>query len=686
MNALLNRMFLWQKFLLLAAGGLVLVAMPLSLYVSEAGKAIDAARMEQSGIAPSRALLLALQLTQQHRGQSSLALAGNVAAKARRADIAAAADQAYAALDLAVRSSVEDAPLRAAWARVYANWRGLAPKVALGRLAIKASYAEHTALVAELFDLHATLLDYFGITLDPEMESYYLMDAALIQAPALSEALGQARAKGAGILNAGSAELEDRAIVYSMLDRAAERAAAMKSSLVKGTASDAALKARLAPLSDAADADANAVMALARREVIMAPAIAFSSADYVTRFTAAVDAQFKFNALAVDELDQVLKTRVAHLQGQRSTLIGALVLVLALGAALAYAIARSITEPLRAAVAFARQVAGGDLSAHLECKASNEIGQLMQALEEMNGSLADIVGRIRGGTDSIATASGQIAAGNLDLSSRTEQQAASLEETASSMAELTGSVQVNAQHARQANILMLSASKVALEGGTVVEQVVRTMTAIHASSDKIVDIIGVIDGIAFQTNILALNAAVEAARAGEQGRGFAVVAAEVRMLAQRASAAAKEIKDLIGESVANVDAGALLADKAGTTMGQVVASVDKVSHLMADMAAASALESSGIEQINEAVSQMDAITQQNAALVEEAAAAAGALQEQADSLAQVVSVFKLADARPAPARTAAMALAPARRLAGSAARQPALAAAAPAILAASMVH
>jgi len=259
----------------------------------------------------------------------------------------------------------------------------------------------------------------------------------------------------------------------------------------------------------------------------------------------------------------------------------------------------------------------------------------------MRDSLAQVVGQVRQGTDTIATASSQIAAGNMDLSSRTEQQASSLEETAASMEELTSTVKQNADNARQANQLAVSASGVAVKGGHVVAQVVNTMSAINTSSKKIVDIIGVIDGIAFQTNILALNAAVEAARAGEQGRGFAVVAAEVRNLAQRSAAAAKEIKTLIGDSVDKVEEGSKQVAEAGKTMDEIVGSVKRVTDIMAEITAASQEQTAGIEQINQAITQMDQVTQQNAALVEEAAAAAASLQEQASGLSQVVSVFKL---------------------------------------------
>jgi methyl-accepting chemotaxis protein len=278
----------------------------------------------------------------------------------------------------------------------------------------------------------------------------------------------------------------------------------------------------------------------------------------------------------------------------------------------------------------------------VQVTSKDETGELLAALKDMNEALVRIVCDVRAGTDTIATASSQIAAGNFDLSGRTEQQASALEETAASMEELTGTVKNSADNARQANEFALAASEVALKGGAVVSQVVATMGSINASSRKIVDIIGVIDGIAVQTNLLALNAAVEAARAGESGRGFAVVATEVRSLAQRSSAAAKEIKTLISDSVERIDIGSKLVEHAGVTMEEIVDSVKRVTDIMGEITAASFEQTSGIEQINQAIIQMDQVTQQNAALVEQAAAASASLQEEAVNLGQTVSLFKLA--------------------------------------------
>ncbi|MHA4871454.1 methyl-accepting chemotaxis protein [Duganella sp. PWIR1] len=347
---------------------------------------------------------------------------------------------------------------------------------------------------------------------------------------------------------------------------------------------------------------------------------------------------------------QQAKALAAHSASQfeasRALLVGLGMATLALGAALALLLTRSIVRPLTQAVELAEQVAGGELHVAIAHGRSDEIGQLFDALSHMTCRLADTVGRVRDGAVAIDSASREIASGNMDLSRRTEHQAGALEETASAMDELTAAVKQNSGNARQANQLAMSASEVAGKGGAVVTEVVQTMASINDYARKIVDITSVIDGIAFQTNILALNAAVEAARAGEQGRGFAVVAGEVRNLAQRSAEAAKEIKKLINDSAERVASGSALAEAAGATMGDIVASVQKVTTIIGAISAASAEQEHGIEQVNAAISEMDDVTQQNAALVEEAAAAAAAMQAQARELSQLVGAFKT-DARSA---------------------------------------
>jgi methyl-accepting chemotaxis protein len=316
--------------------------------------------------------------------------------------------------------------------------------------------------------------------------------------------------------------------------------------------------------------------------------------------------------------------------------------VMLLVAGMGLLLARRIASSLKNAIEVAHTIAGGDLSVQISATSKDEVGQLMTAMGEMSENLVRIVSEVRSGTETIGTASSEIAAGNLDLSARTEQQAGSLEETASAMEELTATVRQNSDNARQAKQMAVTASDKAVRGGEVMGDVIRTMEAIDSSSNKIADIISVIDGIAFQTNILALNAAVEAARAGEQGRGFAVVATEVRNLAHRSAAAAKEIKTLISDSVEQVEQGGKLVQQAGAAMTEVVDTVRSVTDIVSEISAASAEQSTGIDEINRAITQMDEVTQQNAALVEEAAAASQSLQEQASKLASVVGAFKLA--------------------------------------------
>jgi methyl-accepting chemotaxis protein len=365
-----------------------------------------------------------------------------------------------------------------------------------------------------------------------------------------------------------------------------------------------------------------------------------------------------FALLQRRQLDGEAARRDAVETANRHQLIALGALALVLGALCSWRLALGITRPLQSALAAARRVAAGDLSGTVAVHGQDECGRLLAALSEMNQSLAHIVAQVRTGTDAIASAAGEIATGNMDLSARTEQQAGSLEETASSIEELTATVRQNAEHAHEANRLAANATEVANQGGLAVAQVVETMEAINQSARKVVDIIGVIDGIAFQTNILALNAAVEAARAGEQGRGFAVVASEVRTLAQRSAAAAKDIKVLINESVGKVASGAQQVDTAGARMQDIVASIQRVSGIIGEIAAASQEQAAGVGQVNQAITQMDQATQQNAALVEQAAAASAAMQDQADQLTQLVSTFRLdpraaanAPARPVAAAT-----------------------------------
>ncbi|HWP18170.1 MAG TPA: methyl-accepting chemotaxis protein [Burkholderiaceae bacterium] len=352
---------------------------------------------------------------------------------------------------------------------------------------------------------------------------------------------------------------------------------------------------------------------------------------------------------SIDEMEALAKRRAEEstAQAQHQTRLAAIITLALVAASILFAglfgwwLTRSITGPIRQVVERARAIAAGDLSHTVQVDAGGEAGELQRALAEMQDALRRMVAQVRDATDSITTASAEIASGNQDLSARTEQTASSLQQTAASMEQLTGTVNQSADSAQQASSLATSATQAARRGGEVVSRVVSTMDEINAASKKIADIIGVIDGIAFQTNILALNAAVESARAGEHGRGFAVVASEVRSLAQRSAEAAKEIKGLIGTSVEKVEGGSRLVSDAGEAMGEIVAAVQRVTDMISDIAAAAREQSSGIGQVNQAVTQLDEMTQQNAALVEQSAAAATSLKEQAARLAQLVAQFRL---------------------------------------------
>ncbi|MGZ5818847.1 MAG: methyl-accepting chemotaxis protein [Burkholderiaceae bacterium] len=524
------------------------------------------------------------------------------------------------------------------------DWPALGLKVGERSLNAQASFTQHTELIAQLFKVNDELIDHFGLNIDPDKDSYRLIDTALLRLPQLTETLGRLRGKGASILTLKEMSLDERISLAGTAESAKNLNYTIKASLDKVMETNPAAKEKLDALNQNAFASGITAVQLSLTKLIKADQLTLAPTEYFAQLTEAIDAQFKLNDAALTELNTILNARQSQLRNIQIMLLAVVLVMIALTGLAGWVVLHAITDPLHNAIGIAKKIAIGDLTSNIEVNGTDETAELIEALKEMNQSLMRIVTDVRIATDTIATGSAEIASGNMDLSSRTEEQASSLEETASSMEELTSTVKQNADNARQANSMAVSASEVAIKGGTVVSQVVDTMGSINNSSKKIVDIIGVIDGIAFQTNILALNAAVEAARAGEQGRGFAVVAAEVRNLAQRSAAAAKEIKTLIGDSVEKVNAGAKLVDQAGATMQEIVDSIRRVTDIMGEITAASQEQTAGIEQVNMAITQMDDTTQQNAALVEQAAAAAQSMQNQAGNLSMAVSVFKLNDA------------------------------------------
>ena len=663
--SVLHRLNLSHKFLILGLLALALVAVPTTVYIYRALGEISVAKLEVSGTEPAIAVQKAVQLTQQHRGISAGMLANNDALAARRPAVREAVNKAMDAVDASLKAQSASPALVSSWAEHRQRWSALEQAVAARQLQPNESLKQHTQLIASLMVFTERVLDDYKLSQDPVLATSSLIRGSLEQAPWLAEKMGVLRAQGASALAQGTLPPEGRATLLAVQSRVSELYDGMLRDLDKAAQGDAALKAQLSSGTEALKSQIAATLAVAHREVIEAPALNMPANVFFDELTRTIDSLYDFNAVAMRSLVGTLDARVQGLRNAMFLMLGVMALALAGALALGLMFVRSITAPLRQAVDVARAVSGGDLNVRIQVQGTNETAQLMEALQEMQASLAEVVSAVHDGAESVAIASTQIAQGNNDLSSRTESQASALEQTAAAMEQLGSTVYQNADNARTANQLAQSASTVAVKGGEVVAQVVDTMKGISTASHRISEIIGVIDGIAFQTNILALNAAVEAARAGEQGRGFAVVASEVRSLAGRSAEAAKEIKALIGVSVERVDKGSALVDQAGATMTDVVSSIRRVTDLMGEITSASVEQSQAVAQVGEAVTQMDQTTQQNAALVEESAAAADSLKDQAKDLVRVVSVFKLPEgmahrgvapkvtAQPRPAQMAA---------------------------------
>lgn len=634
-----------RKLLAMGVLGIVLVAVPTVFYLRHALHQIDIAQQEQRAIDPSKALLRVMQLTQQHRALSAGILSGNTAFVAAREKKAEEVNQALTAMAAYVQNNADDASGTELWNNGTKNWQAILSGMASKSLSPQQSYDQHTALIGQYLTLLDHIADYYGISMDAEPDGSHLMMAAIVHLPLLTEALGQLQARGTQVLTLRMATGDENFEFTKLLGLTRMHSANMTRAFEKAMAENSELKQQLEATAQDSIKQAAAAVHLADRQIAQTDNLVYSPADYFKAFSATIESQLRLNEAAMAQLGTLLDDRVVAQRNRAAMILGIIAAIITVTAVFGFLIGRSITRPLREAVAVAQKVAAGDLTSTVHVTTRDEMGNLLQALNDMMQSLKNIAGAVKIGSDAIAAASSEIASGNADLSQRTEEEASSLEETASSMEELTSTVKQNADNAKQANQLAAGASNVAVKGGKVVGEVVGTMTAINESSKKIVDIIGVIDGIAFQTNILALNAAVEAARAGEQGRGFAVVASEVRTLAQRSAAAAREIKELITDSVHKVDDGTRLVGEAGKTMDEIVAAVKRVTDIMSEIAAASDEQTSGIEQINVAITQMDQATQQNAALVEQAAAAAESMELHAQKLAEAVSVFKLGDAQ-----------------------------------------
>ena len=632
---LMQRLRLLPKFALVTLVFIAPLLFVASLLFSELGKSLSAAEQERAGLRYAIQLENATRLVQQHRALRHMQLSGNAEAARRTAELRTGIGRALADIDITLRNAASFGT-SGDWNQVKQAWQTI--ESGLANAKAKESYAAHTKLLDNMSKLSALVADKSGLTRDPDVDSVHLADAMVQMLPAIADNLANIAGRGAAYIDTGLFEANEDVMLQSGVVVARRDLARVPPQFDavfrENPALRASLESQLASIGTALS-----FLDRAQSEVLNS----FNQTSGLQFYDAgakSIDALYATASNSATALDGLLVKRIARHSSHRNLIAASVFTALAIAAYLLAGFYVSFSREVAKLENAVERAAGGDLATRISSDAADEIGDLVNAFGQMNTGLARLVTAVRGGSEAVTQTSSQIAADNSDLAARTEAQASSLEQTASSMEELTAIVKQNSDSAAQASRLVESATEVALKGGEAVSQVIGTMSAIKESSCRIIDIITVIDGIAFQTNILALNAAVEAARAGEQGRGFAVVAAEVRALAQRSAGAAKEIKSLIESSVEQIDGGNRLANAAGGTMKEIVDSVHHVADLMNDIASASREQSMGIEQVNQAIGQMDEVTQRNAALVEDAALAAESLQEHAAKLSHAVSAFK----------------------------------------------
>lgn len=628
---LMRRLRLMPKFALVSLVFLAPLLLVSLLLFNELNRAIAHDRIERAGLKQILALQQATQWLLQHRAERHLALSGSAEAGQRAAAVQAnldrwlAEDRGPGASDFGMDGKLEE---------IRSGWQELAAQTDAA-----ASYRAHTRLIQSAASLARMVADESGVTMDPGRDAHHLAGIAVQTLPDIAANLAHIAARGASYIDTGLMEANEDVVLQSAVQTARSDLARLPEQFEAAFGANPALRARLEPQLAALE-PVQAFLLRAENEVLKSldQTTGLQFLDAAWNAIGTVHASASATAEAVDGL--LAERSARHVE--RRNLIGLCVLA-ALGLAgwLLAGFYVSFSREIARLEQAVERAASGDLVTRISSDARDEIGDLVNAFAAMNDGLARLVASVRAGSSAVHDAATQISADSANLSARTEAQASSVEQTASSMEEFASSVRQNSENAARASMLVEDATRVATRGGAVVGEVVETMGAIQTGSRQIIDIIRVIDDIAFQTNLLALNAAVEAARAGSQGRGFAVVAAEVRALAQRSGAAAGEIKQLIENSVARVDSGSRLVDAAGRTMQDIIEAVREVAAIMGAIASASREQSAGIEQINQAIGQLDQVTQHNAALVEHAAGAAAALQQQAGHLADAVSVFRL---------------------------------------------
>ncbi len=635
---LMGRLRLIPKFLIVSIFFAAPAIVVSTLLLNELNKSISLSEKERVGVMHVVLVQDLLRLTQQHRALRHLALAGNIpagqGALKKQEEVSAKLTEldnlqkSYPEMDLASGITLN---MRA--------WTDIIRLIPTAKA--KESYVAHSVLIDQLYKLSSNIADQSHLSLDPEVDTYYLINVFSKALPELANVIADIAARGAPYIDTGLLEPNEDVLINANIMWAKRDIDRLPAKLETMFRENASLKEKI---ESPQVAIASNLQFLDRAKSEVSNAVdQTNGTEFLAAGAQSVDALYGYAKAAGKLLDATLSERNERNIFNRNLMLAAILLTLLIALYLLAGFYLSFSREIQKLSNAVESVTTGNLSNQIQSKGKDEVAQLLNAFDGMRQVLARLVAGIRLSTDSISTASSEIAHGNADLSTRTEHQASSLEETSASMEELTTAVKQNTKSAQQANQNAVSAAEIAKEGGVAVTQMIAMMDAIQRSSQKIGDIIGVINGIAFQTNILALNAAVEAARAGEQGRGFAVVATEVRNLAQRSASAAREIKSLITTSVEQVGAGSRQVQTAGQTMQQIVLSIDAVTSNMRDITAASAGQQAGIEQVNQTLSQLDEITQQNAALVEQAAAAAESMHDQTILLTKAVAVFTLED-------------------------------------------
>ncbi|RPD94691.1 HAMP domain-containing protein [Candidatus Pantoea deserta] len=641
MKKVLDSINLPAKFLILGLFALILFVLPTTLFLQTGNQIIEAKQRELSGVPVEKQMLSLLNLLQRHRAETAIAIALNKPDNPPRVALVAEIDHLSDLIQTELRQEEPNAQPLQQFDKMRQAWMTLQNRIGSGSLSFADSLKDHADLIQIMLRTNLDVLDFYGMSLDSDLNTYQLITSIFNRLPQLTETLGQIRASGASLIASGAVAENDYSRMAFQVEAGKNALEQFGGNLDKVYDIEPALAADFGAAAQEATQQALAALQLAQH-IFVSRSDSVAPVEYVRVFTQAINQFSALGAQNGDRLEQMLQTQIDARRHAQYELLAGLLAVALIAVCFALMISRSVTRPLQDAVHLASQVAAGDLTSRLNISGNNETAKLLHALMQMQQQLAQLVSEIKSNAATIATSSKEIAQGNSDLSSRTEEQAASLAETAASMEQLASIIQQNADNTRYASDKAVSATQAALLSGEAMDSVMESMRNIRGSSGKIEEITSVIDSIAFQTNILALNAAVEAARAGESGKGFAVVASEVRALAQRSASAAKEIKGLIERSVTQAQEGMKMAQSAGDKVKQSLSAIEQTSQLIRDISSSSAEQSSGVAQVNIAVNQMDQVTQQNAVLVEQSAASADELAQRAGQLRHRVAVFRTA--------------------------------------------